>query len=62
MYQKIMWGGFIADKLDIREIDDGWGGWGQQRRRAPALFTNRKAAREQYQDVRKVDLTELLTR
>lgn len=57
-WTRTMWGGFCGGSLDMRWMDDRWGG--RNERAAPALFTSRKAARVQYEDVRKVDLTELL--
>ncbi len=55
---KKYWGGFIDGKLDIREVDTGWGGFGScvEMRRMPAIFTSRKAAREEYEDVRPIQL------
>lgn len=51
------WGGFVDDKLDKRIIDTGFGGFGADgARRMPALFINRCDARQQYQDVRKVEI------
>lgn len=55
-----MWGGFTDNKLDFRIVDDGWGGWGQRRRTMPALFTNRREARRQYEDVRRIELEEVM--
>lgn len=48
------YGGFIGDKLDWIEVDDGFGGsnW----RKVPAIFKLRYAARVQYKDVRKVEI------
>lgn len=48
-----LWGGFIEGKLDIQWIDDGFGG--ENRRWVPALFLTNKEARQQYEDVRKVE-------
>ncbi len=49
------WGGFMNGRLHTMEVDSGWGGFGTgDRTRVPAIFTTRKAAREQYQDVRPV--------
>jgi hypothetical protein len=60
-YKKQLWGGFIAGKLDTREMDTGWGGFGSGdgMRRIPAIFTSRTAARKEYQDVRPVEIREL---
>lgn len=51
---KQMWGGFCDGKLDMREIDDYWGG--SNIRISPALFTSRKKAMAQYKDVRRIEL------
>lgn len=48
------WAGFVNGKIDVPRVNDGFGG--ANRRRCPALFTNRQQAREQYQDVRKVEV------
>lgn len=54
-----MWGGFCDGKLDIRDMDTGWGGFGSGdgMRKIPAIFTSRKAARREYEDVRPVIIT-----
>jgi hypothetical protein len=54
-----LWGGFCDGKLDIREMDTGWGGFGSGdgMRRMPAIFTSRKAARQEYEDVRPIGVT-----
>ena len=56
-----MWGGFIDGRLDVREVDDGWSGFGspEARCRMPALFTTRARARLEYTDVRRVKIKEL---
>lgn len=51
------WGGFVDGKLDVREIDTGFGGWGEGHSRAPALFLSRDLARKQYQVVRRVNVS-----
>jgi len=58
MSKRKLWGGFVNDKLDIRDVDTGWGGWGESRERMPAIFTSRAAARRQYEDVRPVSFVE----
>lgn len=57
LYTRRVWGGFVSGKLATEIIDDGWGGWGRRVTRL-AIFTNRKSAREQYRDVRPIDITE----
>lgn len=51
-----LWGGFSDGKLDIREMDTGWGGFGSGdgMRVIPAIFTTKRAARQEYEDVRPV--------
>lgn len=53
------WGGFVDGKLNMMLVDTGFGGWGKTHRIVPAIFKNRKSAREEYQDVRPVQITEL---
>jgi hypothetical protein len=48
------WGGFVDDKLNIRKVNDGFGG--ENFRSCPAVFTSRKEARRQYNDVRKLKI------
>jgi hypothetical protein len=50
-----LWGGFCDGRLDVRCVDDHWGGANE--RPSLALFTNYKEAKRQYQDVRNVQLT-----
>lgn len=62
-YKRQLWGGFVNGKLDhLRGMDTGWGGFGSGdgNRIIPAIFTSRKAAREEYQDVRPVEVRELV--
>ena len=58
MMGRKFWAGFCEDKLAIREIDTGFGGFGSGdgKLRAPALFPSKAAARKQYQDVRLVEV------
>lgn len=57
MWSKKIWGGFVANRLDTQRVNDGFGG--ENIRNAPALFANRKDARQQYQDVRPVLVQEI---
>lgn len=50
------WAGLYNGHIDTRETDNGFGGWGESKHRAPALFTSREEARKHYQDVRKVEV------
>lgn len=54
---KKFWGGFIDGKLDVLEVDTGWGGFGSGYGmcRMPAIFTSRKEARKKYEDVRPIN-------
>lgn len=56
---KRLWGGFYDGKLDTRQMDTGFGGFGSGdgMRRMPAIFTSRQAARSEYEDVRPVIIT-----
>lgn len=56
-YKRTMWGGFIEGKLSQGRIDDYFGG--SNVRVAPAIFYTRREAREQYQDVRKIQIEEV---
>jgi len=50
------WGGFVDGKLDLMHVDTGFGGFGTDGyRKVPALFLSRAQAKEQYQDVRRVN-------
>jgi hypothetical protein len=53
---KRWWGGFLDGKLAMCVVDDGWGGHNE--RWAPAIFSSRKAARQQYRDVRRIVVKE----
>lgn len=55
---KKLWGGFVGNKLHYRVVDTGFGGFGSRdgKRMMPAIFTSRKAAREEYEDVRHVEV------
>jgi len=54
-----LWGGFVDGKLDITTMDTGFGGFGSGDgiRKIAAIFWSKKAAREEYQDVRPINLT-----
>ncbi|MDE2096836.1 MAG: hypothetical protein KGL39_06275 [Patescibacteria group bacterium] len=58
---KQLWAGITCDdrgkeRIDMLEIDDGWGGWGENKRPTLALFTSRERARQQYEKVAKVEV------
>ena len=50
------WAGFVCGQIGQQVIDDGWGG--SHKRIAPAIFYSRRAARQQYEDVRKVNISD----
>lgn len=56
-----LWAGFTEGKLDLRDMDTGWGGFGSGdgMRVIPAIFTTKKAARQEYEDVRPVKIMEV---
>lgn len=49
-----VYGGFVDDKLDWLQVDDGFGGYNW--RSTPALFRTRQEARVQYEDVRRLEI------
>jgi hypothetical protein len=62
-FERQFWGGFVDDKLDVREIDTGFGGWGRDGMRpSPALFLSKASARQQYEDVRRVNVSVVTTK
>ena len=54
----VAWAGFCGGKLLSYWIDDGFGGYGKKTRISPAIFRTRKEARSQFEDVRRVRITE----
>lgn len=54
---RTFWAGFSGGKLFIDTIDDAW--TNRHHRKSPFLFTTRKQAREQFQDVRRVRVSEV---
>lgn len=57
MKAKKFWGGFVDGRLDLTSMDTGFGGFGSDGfRLMPAIFVSKTAAREQYQDVREVEV------
>lgn len=53
---KRFWGGFVDGKIDIIEVDTGFGGFGHGTRKVPAIFARKIDAAEEYQEVRPIDL------
>jgi hypothetical protein len=49
-----MWGGFENGKLDTLQMYEGYVG---DPGNVPAIFTNKKAARNRYADVRQITIT-----
>lgn len=60
-FKKQLWAGFCDDSVDMRSMDTGFGGFGSGDgvRLIPAIFSSRKAAREQYEDIRRIEIREL---
>lgn len=51
------WAGFTDGRLDVIEVDAGWGGYGNgDRVKVPAIFSTKKEARKKYEDVRRVSI------
>jgi hypothetical protein len=51
------WAGFCDGQIDVREVDTGWGGFGKGGKRLmAAIFPSRALAKEQYEDVRRVNV------
>jgi hypothetical protein len=50
------WAGFSEGRIDTREVDNGFEGWGENKHRAPAIFTSRSEALRHYEDVFKVEV------
>lgn len=57
MMSKTFWAGFSDGKICLSDIDDGWGGFVGPHRKSPMIFSSKKAARKQFQDVRKIKIT-----
>lgn len=56
-FERQFWGGFCDGKLDMRNVDTGFGGFGREGKRLmPALFPSKALAREQYEDVRRINV------
>jgi hypothetical protein len=54
------WAGFSDGAIDIREVDTGFGGFGNETIPVPALFKSKAMARREYEDVRKVEIREVV--
>lgn len=59
MKQKIFWAGYSDGKLMLDDVDTGFGGFGENTTKMPAIFLTRAAARREYHDVRKVKVVEI---
>jgi len=61
LYKRKLWAGFRDGRLHLDTMDTGWGGFGSGdgMRKVPALYTSRREAREQYRDVRQIEIREL---
>lgn len=51
------WAGYLDGKLHWDIVDDFFGGKNITKR--PAIFTNKRHAKKQYHDVRRVEITEV---
>ena len=58
-YSRLVWGGFSDGVLHINWVDTGFGGFGESMIEAPALFLSRKRARQEYEDVRRIEIREV---
>lgn len=54
------WGGFSEGKLHCSLVDSGFGGWGNTFTMQPAIFSRRDDAKKQYEDVREVEIKEVV--
>ena len=59
-FRRFAWGGFTSDKLHADLVDMGFGGFGQSKQASLAVFLTRAEAKKQYQDVRKIEIVEVL--
>lgn len=50
------WAGFSNGRLDVIQIDDGWGGFGDHTRKSPAIFSSKREAQKCYEDVRFIQI------
>lgn len=50
--RKQFWGGFVSGKLYLHQVNDAYGTTFM-----PALFYNKREAKERYQDVRKITVS-----
>ncbi len=55
-WRKKVWIGFTDGQPDYRMIDTGQGGWGHGGYRTIIIFTDKKRARREYEDVRPMAL------
>lgn len=56
--KKALWGGFSDGTLCFLSMDDRWGGE-EHFTKKPALYRTRREAREQFEDVRRVEIREI---
>jgi hypothetical protein len=59
-YRRKVWGGFVDHRLHYRMVDTGFGGWGGRATMTLAIFTSRRDAKREYQDVRPIEVSELV--
>lgn len=59
LYKRKVWGGFVDGRLYMQMIDTGFGGWGNGGVKAPAIYTEKRRAQREFQDVRPIEIREL---
>lgn len=50
------WAGFTDDKIHVRRVDTGFGGYGNKETSVPTLFASKADAEKEYRDVRLVEV------
>ncbi len=56
----LAWGGFCDGELEFIYVDTGFGGYGTKTYvKIPAVFKTKKKAREEFTDVRRVEIREV---
>lgn len=58
--RRFAWAGFSDGKLHAQLVDNGWGGFGNEKHPGLAIFLTRAEAKKQYRDVRKIEIIEVI--
>ncbi len=58
-WSKRVYVGYIDGRPDYRMIDTGFGGWGNGGYRTIIVFTDKSRAKQEYEDVRPMELGEV---